>query len=78
MGIATAAEIQASLLGAGAPEAAAVEIVVRASHPDARVIRTTLGAMVETVAAEAVENPAMLLIEFPKAVAFEAAARARA
>lgn len=75
MGVATAAEIAGQLLGAGAPADSPVQVVVRASHPDARVLRTSLGAMAAAIAAEAVENPAMLLIEFPKAAPFAADAR---
>ena len=69
MGVAAAGEIRAALLAAGAPAATLVEIVAEASTPRARTWRTTLGELAETVAAEAVASPAILLVRLPKAAA---------
>lgn len=69
MGVAAAGEIRAALLAAGAPAATLVEIVAEASTPRARTWRTTLGDLAETVAAEAVASPAILLVRLPKAAA---------
>jgi siroheme synthase len=66
MGVAAAPEIRAALLSAGAPAASTVEIVAEAGTPRHRRWTTTLGALAETVAAETVPNPAIILIRLPK------------
>ncbi len=67
MGIAAAPELRAALRAGGAPPASLVEIVEGAGTARVRRAVTTLGALAETVASEAIANPAIILVRLPKA-----------
>jgi len=66
MGVRKAGEIEASLRAAGVPSGAEVEIACAVSTPAERHISCRLDRLAETVAREAVSNPAILLIRHPK------------
>ncbi|TPE53632.1 siroheme synthase CysG [Amaricoccus solimangrovi] len=76
MSVGAAGAIRDALIGAGAPEGSAVEIVSGAGTAEARIWRTSLGGLAETVAAERVENPAIMLVRLPKAAVVAARAAA--
>jgi len=61
MGVAQAARLQAGLLQA-LPAATPVGIVQHASRPQQRVARSTLGALVRTLADEGLGSPAILIV----------------
>jgi siroheme synthase len=62
MGVARCEAIQQELLGSGlAPELPAA-VIERASYPDARVLRCTLGALSACVSSHAVQAPALLVL----------------
>ena len=61
MGVAQAAHLQAGLLQA-LPAATPVGIVQHASRPQQRVARSTLGALVRTLADEGLGSPAILIV----------------
>lgn len=66
MGVAAASEIQTALLRAGASATSTVEIVAETGTPRHQRWTTTLGALAETVAAQSVPNPAIILIRLPR------------
>lgn len=72
MGVAAAAEIERGLIAGGAPATAIVEIVSRAGTAAVATHEATLGRLAETVRAEGVENPAILLVRLPKSPARKA------
>ncbi|MEO0428029.1 MAG: siroheme synthase CysG [Pseudomonadota bacterium] len=78
MGVATSGRIAQDLLTQGVPAETVVEIVENASRPTMRHISTTLGALSETVAREAVTNPAVILLRWPEHAATSASAVTKA
>jgi uroporphyrin-III C-methyltransferase/precorrin-2 dehydrogenase/sirohydrochlorin ferrochelatase len=66
MSVAAAPELEAALLGAGAPPASRVEIVAEAGTARARTWRVRLAGLGETIAREGVRNPAVILVRLPK------------
>jgi len=74
MAVQTAPTIRRDLLAAGHPPATPVEIVANADREDMRVVATTLGALADTMAGQAIANPAIILIRRPKAAARETGA----
>ncbi len=69
MGVAAAPEIRAALLAAGAPPSSRVDIVAEAGTPRVRSWSTTLADLADTVATEAVANPAVILVRLDRAQA---------
>lgn len=67
MGVAGAGRIAGRLLAAGHPEDTDVTIVCAAGARAQRIVRTSLGRLSATIAAERVANPAVLFIRRPKA-----------
>lgn len=65
MGVANADQIADDLLDQGVPEETVVEIVENASRPEMRHFSTTLSGLADTVRAEAVQNPAVILLRWP-------------
>ena len=63
MAIHCAARIEADLLGAGLPGAAAVTIISKVGHAEERVARGRLGGMAALIAAQGIANPALVLID---------------
>ncbi|WP_299133578.1 siroheme synthase CysG [uncultured Amaricoccus sp.] len=66
MGIGASAEIRSALLAAGAPAASPVDVVTRAGTAEAERWHCTLDTLHATVREQAVHNPAIMLIRFPK------------
>jgi uroporphyrin-III C-methyltransferase / precorrin-2 dehydrogenase / sirohydrochlorin ferrochelatase len=66
MAIANSARIQADMLSEGIPTALPVEIVSRAASPTQKIVRATLGTMAEDIRCSGIENPAIVLIRYPK------------
>jgi uroporphyrin-III C-methyltransferase len=62
MGVARSQKIQAELLSCGLSSALPAAIIERASYPDARVLRTTLGNLNDCVLTNAVQSPALLVM----------------
>jgi uroporphyrin-III C-methyltransferase len=78
MGVARAGEVAAALMAGGADPATPVAVVERAGRADARRTAATLGDLAAVIAAQAVRNPAILLIDPPRRAAGAAAAPRRA
>ncbi|WP_372604247.1 siroheme synthase CysG [Actibacterium sp.] len=66
MGVRQAGEISANLIGAGLPGECPVDIVCAVSKPEQRHVTATLATLEAVIVAEAVQNPAILLIRRPK------------
>jgi uroporphyrin-III C-methyltransferase/precorrin-2 dehydrogenase/sirohydrochlorin ferrochelatase len=66
MGIANASTVERSLLAAGNHPGLPVDIVSRAASRDQRTAACTLGTLSGTIRAQALENPAVILIRCPK------------
>jgi uroporphyrin-III C-methyltransferase / precorrin-2 dehydrogenase / sirohydrochlorin ferrochelatase len=66
MGVRQAEMIVAQLQMANVPMSLGVDIVSRASTPDEQVIRCSVGELVATLQCKQVNNPAVLLISWPK------------
>ncbi len=62
MGLARSQDIQRDLLNRGVLAALPAAIIERASYPDARVLRTTLGELSDCVLKNAVQSPALLVL----------------
>jgi uroporphyrin-III C-methyltransferase/precorrin-2 dehydrogenase/sirohydrochlorin ferrochelatase len=62
MGVAQMPRIVAKLTGAGAPQSHPVALIERGSLADQRVIRGTLGTIVELARVHAVQPPALLIV----------------
>lgn len=62
MGVGQASAIQDQLLEHGLDNSLPIEIVESAETPEARVIKTTIGALPGTIMSKKVKNPAMILI----------------
>ena len=69
MGVASAPAIQSSLLAAGAPPDAPVQIVSSAQTQNQSCLNTSIAALSETVSRHDVKAPAMLLIRWPSGIA---------
>ncbi|WP_204115855.1 siroheme synthase CysG [Shimia biformata] len=69
MAVANAGKVQKSLLTRGVPTTLPVHIVENASTSRERHLTTSLGELSDTVTRDAVQNPAILLIEWPENVA---------
>ncbi|SEP54853.1 siroheme synthase CysG [Thalassovita taeanensis] len=67
MAVTKAAEVQDNLRASGLPATTEVEIVGSATHAHQKIARCTLDALAATIQAEAITNPAVLLIRHPKA-----------
>jgi uroporphyrin-III C-methyltransferase/precorrin-2 dehydrogenase/sirohydrochlorin ferrochelatase len=78
MGVARAGEVAAALMAGGADPATPVAVVERAGGADARRVSATLADLAATIAAHAVRNPAILLIDPPRRAASLAAIPLRA
>lgn len=68
MAVGASGRIRDELLAAGLSADLPVDIVSRAGGAHAASTRTTLGAMASTIVAEAIENPAIILIRRAKSV----------
>ncbi|MEM8628371.1 MAG: uroporphyrinogen-III C-methyltransferase, partial [Pseudomonadota bacterium] len=68
----------ASLLAAGVPGSAPVNIVASAETPDTQRVTTQLGSLADTVRARQVANPAIIFVTWPLALAAAAGEPARA
>ncbi|MDD7972582.1 siroheme synthase CysG [Roseinatronobacter alkalisoli] len=66
MGVARAHQVVAGMRQAGVPMGLQVEIVAQASTPQERILNCVLGELPEFIALQAVENPAIILIRWPK------------
>ena len=66
MGVRQAPAIIESFRASNVPMSLSVEIVSKASTPNEKVIHCTLGSLAETVREHHVENPAVILITWPK------------
>ncbi|MEL6574345.1 MAG: uroporphyrinogen-III C-methyltransferase [Pseudomonadota bacterium] len=66
MGVATAGRLSGRLLEQGLDATLPVEIVHAAGTPEEAVFNTQLGRLEDTVRAEGIRNPAMILIRRPK------------
>jgi len=66
MGVRQACVIVESLKAANVPMSLEVEVVSQASTPKERVTRCNLGSLAKTLQDENVENPAVILISWPK------------
>ena len=62
MGVSTAGKTAARLIEAGAETERPVAVIENGMRPEQRIIHTSLGALEETVRAEQVRGPAMLLV----------------
>lgn len=62
MGLARCQEIQRDLRRGGVAATLPAAIIERASYPDARVLRTTLGELSDCVLKNAVQSPALLVL----------------
>lgn len=62
MGLANADKIVAKLRQEGQPDALPVAIVERGTQPDQRVVETCLGELVQTIAREGCQSPALLIV----------------
>lgn len=71
------AEVEAELLGCGAPADCEVEFVQEAGTPHERILRTALRGMATDAARAALRNPAIILIRWPKQPVAIAEATAR-
>lgn len=69
MGVRQAPVIEANLIAAGVPAASEVEIVSDISTDRQRIATCQLGALAATIRAEAIGNPAIILIRHDKRVA---------
>ncbi|MBY6006693.1 siroheme synthase CysG [Salipiger bermudensis] len=69
MAVEKAAQVEADLLGAGAPSACPVDIVASVSTDRQRKVSTTLGALSETVVTHGIQSPALLMVRYPKPLA---------
>jgi len=78
MAVAHADKVQASLLAAGVPGSAPVNIVASAETPDTQRVTTQLGSLADTVRARQVANPAIIFVTWPLALAAAAGEPARA
>ena len=71
MGVGKIAEVAAGLLGAGRDPATPAAIIERATLPDQRVTRTTLGSMASDAERRGVRPPAVLVVGETAALAVE-------
>jgi uroporphyrin-III C-methyltransferase/precorrin-2 dehydrogenase/sirohydrochlorin ferrochelatase len=69
MGVAKSGEIAAALIAGGASPATPVSVVERAGGGASRPLRATLGTLAAAIAAGGVSNPAVILIDPPRAAA---------
>jgi uroporphyrin-III C-methyltransferase/precorrin-2 dehydrogenase/sirohydrochlorin ferrochelatase len=69
MAVEKVAEVQAGLLGAGAPAACPVDIVSEASTARERHVTATLGDLAACVTREGISSPAILMVRYPKSMA---------
>ena len=76
MGVASAAQISAELIGQGAPSATPVDLACDVSSPSEKLIRTTLSEMDATLGRHGVKGKALILLRFPKRMAATAVAAA--
>lgn len=77
MGVATAPLIASRLIHAGRSAATPCAVVENGTRPDQRTLRTTLGALAETVTTAGITGPALLFIgEVCEALAADVASQA--
>ena len=69
MAVHKADEVQANLLKGGLPSDTEVSVVASASHPHEKILDCALDEMAEAIAAEGIQNPAVLMIRCPKDMA---------
>jgi len=69
MAVHKADEVQANLLKGGLPSDTEVSVVASASHPHEKILDCSLDEMAEAIAAEGIQNPAVLMIRCPKDMA---------
>jgi siroheme synthase len=67
MGVAKAGEIAAALIAGGASPATAVRVVERAGSAEGRSLATTLAALPGAIRGAGIANPAVILIDPPRA-----------
>ncbi|MBB93772.1 MAG: uroporphyrinogen-III C-methyltransferase [Rhodobacteraceae bacterium] len=78
MAVEKAAEVQADLLGSGAPAGCPVDIVSSVSTGHERHASTTLGALAETLRDTGLPSPAILFVRYPKSLACTASSQGAA
>ncbi|SOB94646.1 uroporphyrinogen-III C-methyltransferase [Rhodobacter maris] len=69
MSVEKAAQVQAELIAAGAPATCPVQILAAVCTPREKRAETTLAHLAETVRAEGILNPAILMVRYPKSLA---------
>lgn len=75
MAVDKAADVEAGLIAGGAPATCPVDIIAYVSTGLERHVETTLGALAQTVRAEGIASPAVLMVRYPKSLAVAEADR---